>query len=263
MNNPSPAPDSAPEIVTVACRTDNYAFLIRAGGKTALVDAPEAAPVLAALDDRGWALDEVWITHHHADHVEGLAGLRDRFPDATVTGGARDAHRLPPLDREVSDGDSFRFAGHAVHVLDVSGHTVGHIAFHLPDAAAVFTADSLMALGCGRLFEGTPAMMWDSLSRLAALPDDTIVYSGHEYTETNARFALTVEPANDALSRRAKEVESARKDGRATVPSSLAEEKATNPFLRAGLRQVKEAISMTQADDVSVFAEIRSRKDSF
>ena len=180
-----------------------------------------------------------------------------------LMGAQADAHRLPNLDREVAEGDTVTLGSLEARVLDVSGHTVGHIAFHVPGANAVFTADSLMALGCGRLFEGTPAMMWDSLSRLAALPDDTIVYSGHEYTETNARFALTVEPANDALSRRAKEVESARKDGRATVPSSLAEEKATNPFLRAGLRQVKEAISMTQADDVSVFAEIRSRKDSF
>ena len=259
MNNTSPRI----EIVTIACRTDNYAFLVRADETTALVDAPEADPILAALDERGWTLDEVWITHHHADHVDGLPGLRDRFPDLTVTGGARDAHRLPSLDREVADGDSFQFRGHAVHVIDVSGHTVGHVAFHLPDASAAFTADSLMALGCGRLFEGTPEMMWRSLSTLAALPADTVIYSGHEYTATNARFALTIEPENAALRRRADEIETARRAGRATVPSSLKEELATNPFLRAGLQEVKEAISMSKADDVAVFAEIRARKDSF
>ena len=251
------------EIVTVPCRSDNYAFLVRSGGKTALVDAPEAAPILAALDERRWPLDEVWITHHHADHVEGLPGLRDRFPDLRVTGGAEDAKRLPPLDRKVSDGDTFEFDGHDVHVMDVSGHTVGHVAFHLPDAQAAFTADSLMALGCGRVFEGTPEMMWKSLSRLRDLPDETIVYSGHEYTRTNANFALTIEPGNEALQARARDIEERRARGEATVPSTLREERATNPFIRAHLSEVKQAISMDQAEDAEVFAEIRSRKDRF
>ncbi len=251
------------EIVTVPCRSDNYAFLIHAGEATALVDAPEADPILAALAERGWSLDEVWITHHHADHVEGLEGLKRAHPGLTVTGARADAHRLPRLDREVADGDSFQFQGNEVRVIDVSGHTVGHIAFHLPAAEAAFTADSLMALGCGRVFEGTPEMMWKSLSRLAALPADTVIYSGHEYTSTNARFALTIEPDNDALKRRAEAVEAARAEGRATVPSTLAEEKATNPFLRAARRGVKEALGMAGAGDAAVFAEIRARKDAF
>ncbi|PZX15772.1 hydroxyacylglutathione hydrolase [Palleronia aestuarii] len=251
------------EIVTIPCRTDNYAFLLHAGGRTALVDAPEAAPVLSALDERGWSLDEVWITHHHGDHVEGLPGLKDAHPDLIVLGAAADAGRLPPLDRELAPGEPFDFAGHRVDVIDVPGHTVGHVAFHVPDANAAFTADSLMALGCGRLFEGTPAMMWDSLQRIAALPDETMIHSGHEYTETNARFALTIEPENPNLVRRAREVEEARAAGRATVPSSLAEEKATNPFLRAHLRELKSAISMEKAEDEEVFAEVRSRRDSF
>lgn len=251
------------EIVTVPCRTDNYAFLVRAGDKTALVDACEARPILDALEDRGWCLDEVWLTHHHTDHVDGLAGIKSTFPDATVTGARRDSHRLPELDRAVEDGDGFQFAGHDVRVIDVSGHTVGHIAFHLPDAEAAFTADSLMALGCGRIFEGTPDMMWQSLTKLAALPDDTVIYSGHEYTLKNAEFSLTIEPGNDALKRRAESVRESREAGRATVPSTLADEKATNPFLRASLREVKQSLDMTRSDDVAVFAEIRGRRDAF
>ncbi len=251
------------EIVTVPCRTDNYAFLIHAGETTALVDACEARPVLDALAERGWGLNEVWLTHHHADHVEGLEGIKSAYPEAAVTGGRDDAHRLPKLDRPVGEGDSFQFAGHEVRVLDVSGHTVGHVAFHMPDAEAAFTADSLMALGCGRVFEGAPEMMWKSLTKLAALPADTVIYSGHEYTLKNARFALTVETGNERLKRRAESVEERRHQGLPTVPSTLAEEKATNPFLRASLRSVKQSIDMGGADDVSVFAEIRARKDAF
>ena len=251
------------EIVTVACRADNYAFLLHEDGQTALVDAPEAQPILDALKDRGWSLDEVWITHHHTDHVEGLDGLKEVFPNLQVTGGRDDAHRLPALDREVGKGDAFQFRGNEVRVMDVSGHTVGHIAFFMPGAGAAFTADSLMALGCGRVFEGTPEMMWNSLSKLAALPEDTVIYSGHEYTLSNGKFALTIEPDNTALKERVAGVEAARSEGRFTVPSTLAEEKATNPFLRAALQEVKQRISMPQASDAAAFAEIRSRKDAF
>ncbi len=254
-----------PTILTVPCLSDNYAFLLHdaPSGLTALVDAPEAAPIAAVLDAQGWTLDEVWITHHHDDHVAGLRGLRAAHPGLSVTGCSADAHRLPKLDRALAPGDRFDFAGHDVHVIDVSGHTVGHVAFHLPAAGAVFSADSLMALGCGRLFEGTPQMMWDSLQRLAAMPDDTVVYSGHEYTAANAAFALTVEPDNPDLRRRVEAVRTARAADRPTVPSTLAEEKATNPFLRAGLQAVKSAISMRGSSDVAVFAEIRTRKDRF
>lgn len=252
------------ELVTIPCRSDNYAFLLHetASGRTALADAPEAAPIEAALKARDWRLDEIWITHHHGDHIEGVEPLRDAF-GATVTGAAADAHRLPALDRTVKDGDAFDFAGSQVRVLDVSGHTVGHIAFHVPDAKAVFTGDSLMALGCGRLFEGTAAQMWQSLSKLAALPPDTLVCSGHEYTASNAAFALTIEPGNPALVARAEAVRAARQRGEATVPSLLSEERATNPFLRAGLQDMKDTLSMGGHDDVAVFAEIRRRKDAF
>lgn len=252
------------ELVTVPCRSDNYAFLLHetGSGKTAVVDVPEAAPIRAALDERGWTLSEIWITHHHNDHVDGVEALRSAY-GAVVVGNAADARRLPPLDRAVGGGQTFDFAGSAVAVLDVSGHTVGHIAYHLADAGVVCTGDSLMALGCGRLFEGTAPQMWESLSRLAKLPDATQVCSGHEYTATNARFALTIEPDNPDLQDRAAAVFKATDAGIPTVPSTLAEERATNPFLRAHLPEVKAAISMPNASDAEVFAEIRRRKDEF
>ena len=252
------------QIVTVPCLSDNYAYIVRdeASGRTALVDAPEAEPIRAELMARGWGLDEIWITHHHGDHIDGVPALKEAF-GADVTGASADAHRLPPLDRAVADGDSFDFAGHDVQVLDVSGHTVGHVAFHIPDALAVFTADSLMALGCGRVFEGTFDQMWASLSKLAALPAETTVHSGHEYTAANAQFAQTIEPDNPALISRSEEIAVARAAGRPTVPSLLSEELATNPFLRASDAGVKASLGMPTASDAEVFAEIRSRKDRF
>ncbi|MFN3645471.1 MAG: hydroxyacylglutathione hydrolase [Gemmobacter sp.] len=251
-----------PEIVTVPCLRDNYAYLVRdpASGATCCVDVPEAAPILAALAARGWRLDEIWLTHHHPDHIDGVAALVAATA-ARVTGAAADAHRLPPLHRAVRRGDRLALGTLAGEVLEVPGHTIGHVAYVLPGAA--FTADSLMALGCGRLFEGTPAQMWDSLQRLAALPEDTLVCSGHEYTDSNARFALTIEPGNPALQARAAAVRAARAEGRPTVPSTLAEERATNPFLRAHLPEIKAALGLAGAPDAAVFAEIRARKDRF
>ena len=252
------------ELVTVPCLSDNYAFLLHetGTGETALVDAPEAAPILAALRDRGWRLSEIWITHHHADHIQAVDELR-AATGAKVLGNEADAKRLPALDRAVRAGESFDFAGHDVHVIDVSGHTVGHVAFHVPDARAAFTADSLMALGCGRLFEGTAPQMWESLQRLVALPPDTLICSGHEYTQSNARFALTIEPGNAALISRAQDIDEARRTGRPTVPSTLATETLTNPFLRAGLPEVQETLGLSGYAASEVFAEIRSRKDRF
>ncbi|MGG7645977.1 hydroxyacylglutathione hydrolase [Rhodovulum sp. YNF3179] len=252
------------EIVTVPCLSDNYAYLAHdpATGETAVVDVPEAAPIRAALAERGWQLGTILITHHHADHVDGVEDLR-RETGARVVGARADAHRLPPLDTAVAEGDSVAVGAETGEVIDVSGHTVGHIAFHFPASHAVFTADSLMALGCGRVFEGTAPMMWESLSKLAALPGDTLVYSGHEYTAKNAEFARTIEPDNAQLKSRCEAVEAARADGRPTVPSKLSEERATNPFLRAALPEVKTAIGMTDAAEAEVFAEIRKRKDRF
>lgn len=252
------------EILTIPCLSDNYAYLLHnaASGETAAVDVPEAAPLLEVLADRGWTLTTILITHHHADHVQGLADLLAQHP-AQVIGAEADAHRLPPLDVTAMDGDMLNICGAPVQVLEVPGHTIGHIAFHFPQSGAVFTADSLMALGCGRLFEGTPAQMHGSLSRLAALPAETIVYSGHEYTQANAKFALTIDPDNPDLISRAEAVSKARECGAPTVPSTLAEELATNPFLRAGETAIQQKLGMAGADPVAVFAEIRARKDRF
>ncbi len=252
------------EIATIPCLSDNYAFLAHdaEGGNTALIDAPEAGPILAELEKRGWALSHVLLTHHHFDHVDGLPAILEKHP-AKVIGAAADAHRLPPLDQQVSEGDVFEIGGEPVQVMDVSGHTVGHIAFYMPQSSVVFTADSLMALGCGRLFEGTAPQMWASLSKLAALPDDTLVCSGHEYTQSNGKFAVTVDPDNAALQDRVSDIARARAAGKPTVPSSLALEKATNPFLRATDPAIQAHLGMENADPVAVFAEIRARKDRF
>ncbi|MGR3631392.1 MAG: hydroxyacylglutathione hydrolase [Limimaricola soesokkakensis] len=250
------------ELLTVPCLSDNYAFLLHdAGtGRTALVDAPEAAPIRRALDAHGWRLSDILLTHHHDDHVAGVAELRD---GARVIGARADAHRLPPLDLEVAPGDPLEVLGAKVEVIDVPGHTLGHVAFHFPQDHMAFTADSLMALGCGRLFEGTADQMWDSLRKLRDLPGQTLICSGHEYTETNARFALTIEPDNQALRDRAAAIARARAEGRPTVPSHLSEERATNPFLRADMPELQRAAGLEGHSAVQVFAEIRSRKDRF
>lgn len=252
------------ELVTVPCLKDNYAFLIHDAetGETAVIDVPEAGPIRAELDRRGWKLSYILLTHHHWDHIDGVPDLLSSHP-AQVVGAQADAHRLPPLDIAVTEGDSIQIGGEKGQVIDVSGHTVGHIAFHFADSKLLFTADSLMALGCGRLFEGTPDQMFDSLSKLAVLPGDTVVCSGHEYTASNGRFALTVDPDNAALKARVQAVAEARDAGQPTVPSLLSEELATNPFLRGHTPGVQAAVEMVGADPARVFAEVRKRKDNF
>lgn len=252
------------QILTVPCLADNYAYLAHdpATGATAAIDVPEAGPILQALDKQGWRLSLVLLTHHHADHVQGLNELLSHH-SAQVIGAAADAHRLPPLDRAVSEGDHIEIGSEGGSVIDVSGHTVGHLAFHFPQSAAVFTADSLMAMGCGRVFEGTMAQMFESLNKISSLTPQTTIYSGHEYTETNVKFARTVDPDNAALISRSKEISVARAAGQPTVPTILADELATNPFLRAGDAGIQAHLGMTGSDPVDVFAEIRARKDRF
>ncbi len=252
------------QILTIPCLSDNYAYLAHdaASGQTAAIDVPEAGPILDALDRNGWQLSHVLITHHHSDHVDGLPDLLARAP-AQVIGAAADAHRLPPLDIAVSEGDDIAIGAETGRVLDVSGHTVGHIAFHFPASKAAFTADSLMALGCGRVFEGTMDQMWRSLQKLSALPAETQIYSGHEYTQANAKFALTIDPDNPVLISRVSTIDAARAAGEPTVPSSLAEELATNPFLRAGDPSIQARLDMSGQDTSAVFSEIRTRKDCF
>lgn len=249
------------EIVTIPCLSDNYAYLLHdAGGGTVLVDAPEAAPISAELDRRGWRLSDILITHHHDDHVAGVAALR---AGARVIGAAADAQRLPPLDLAVAPGDRITVCGEEVAVIDAPGHTVGHVAYHFPATGAAMTGDSLMALGCGRLFEGTAAQMWETLSRLAALPGQTLVCSGHEYAESNGRFAASVDAGNAALSERRAQIAALRAASRPTVPVTLGLELRTNPFLRASDPAMKAALGMAGAADAEVFAELRARKDRF
>ncbi|PWR00850.1 hydroxyacylglutathione hydrolase [Meridianimarinicoccus roseus] len=251
-------------LVTIACLSDNYAYLVHdaGSGATAVVDVPDAGPVQAALEERGWALTDILLTHHHHDHVGGVETLR-AATGAAVWGAAQDAHRLPPLDRPVEPGRDERFGDDTVRVIDVPGHTVGHIAYFMAPSNLLFSGDSLMALGCGRLFEGTPEQMWGSLGAMADLPEDTIVCSGHEYTKANAAFALSLGDVPDALRRRAEEVTAARAKGLATVPTRLGLEKATNPFLRASDPALKAALGMENASDVDVFARTRALKDAF
>ncbi len=251
-------------LVTVPCLQDNYAYIVRdaATGATAVFDVPDAAPIVEALALRGWSLQQIFVTHHHWDHIDGVAALV-ATTGARVIGAAADAHRLPPLDAALREGDSVTIGAEVGHVIDVAGHTVGHIAFYFPTSALAFTADSLMAMGCGRLFEGTPAQMWDSLSKLARLPPETLICSGHEYTAANMRFALALEPGNPDLILRNDRINAARSQGLATVPSRLADELATNPFLRAAAAEMKTTLGTPNATSAEVFADLRARKDSF
>ncbi|MCL4189193.1 MAG: hydroxyacylglutathione hydrolase [Rhodobacteraceae bacterium] len=251
-------------LLVVPCLKDNFAFLLHdpQTGATAAVDVPEAAPVAAALAARGWRLTDVLVTHHHGDHVQGLEGLvAGASPRPRVVGAAADAHRLPPLDLAVAPGDRLAVGSLGVDVLDASGHTVGHLAYHVPAAAAAFTGDCLMAMGCGRVFEGTMAMMWASLGRLAALPGSTRILSGHDYLDANAAFARSVEPANAAAVDA--RLAAARAAGPEGVHVTLDVERATNPFLRAALPAAAAAIGMAGAPAAEVFAELRRRKDRF
>jgi hydroxyacylglutathione hydrolase len=249
-------------LATVPCLADNYAFLAHdAGtGATACIDVPDAAPILAELAARGWRLTDILITHHHDDHIRGVPALV-AATGAKVTGHAADAHRLPPLDRAVIPGDTVSVGDVAGRVIAVPGHTTGHVAYLFPGLA--FTGDSLMAAGCGRLFEGTAAQMHAAFAAFDALPDDTLVCSGHEYTAANLRFALSLEPGNPALVSRAEATAAARAKGIPTVPSSLGLERATNPYLRVHTPELAAAIGLAGADPVAVFAAVRAAKDRF
>ncbi len=238
------------------CLSDNYGFLIRdeASGKVATIDTPDAEAILAELAKLGWSLDLILNTHWHPDHAGGNEALKTAT-GATITGPA-EVTRIAPLDRVVRGGDVVMLGETRFEVIDAGGHTLGHIAYHDAADAIAFVGDTLFALGCGRLFEGTPEQMWDSLSRVADLPDDTTVYCAHEYTASNARFALSVDD-DPALKARADAVFAARERGEPTVPTTIAAEKATNPFLRAPLLR---PLATTPAQ---AFAEIRAAKDSF
>jgi hydroxyacylglutathione hydrolase len=226
------------------------------------VDPAVAGPVLDALDRLGWSLTMILNTHHHHDHVGGNLEIK-KATGCTIVGNRADARRIPGIDIAVVEGDEIAIGSQKARVIEISGHTVGHIAYWFEEARTLFCGDTLFALGCGRLFEGTAAQMWSSLGKLRALPDDALVYCAHEYTQSNAAFALTVEPGNPALQARAEEIRALRAAGKPTVPSTMAEERATNPFLRADDEGLKRAAGLAGRDEVAVFAEIRRRKDMF
>lgn len=252
------------EIIPIPLLRDNYGYLIHdpASVTTGIVDPSEASPVLAALETRGWRLDYVLNTHHHHDHVGGNGELK-RATGCRIVASAADVERIEGVDVAVEEGKDFHFGSTVARILSIPGHTRGHVAYWFEHDRAVFVGDTLFSLGCGRLFEGTPGQMWESLGKLKALPADTRVYCGHEYTQANAAFALTVEPDNSDLRSRSEQVDDLRERGLPTVPSLIGEERKANPFLRADDPDVRERLKLQTSGPVKVFAELRRRKDEF
>ena len=252
------------EIEQFICRSDNIGVLIHdpVNNLTAAIDAPEEAPILAALERRGWMLDYIFTTHHHYDHVEANFALKQKY-GLKIYGPRAESDKIPEIDVTLNDGDNFRFGQFEVQVLSTPGHTKGEISYYIPQSKVAFTGDTLFSLGCGRLLEGTPQQMFRSLKVLSALPADTAIYCGHEYSASNARFALTIDPDNEALQQRAAEITRLRANDQLTLPTSIARELATNPFLRASDRQIRARLSLTDASDEQVFTRIRALKDNF
>ncbi len=250
------------EIHQFMCLKDNFGVLIHdpASGQTASIDVPEAEPVRRALREKGWKLTHILVTHHHADHTQGIEPVKAET-GATVIGPRNEAAKIKGLDRTVGGGDTFQFGGQEVRVFDTPGHTAGHITYWIPQSSVAFAGDTLFAIGCGRVIEGDMQMMWQSLEKLAALPPETEVYCGHEYTLSNAKFALTVEPENQALQKRTAEVEKLLAAGKATLPTTIALELETNPFLRPKSAAIRKRLGMENAADWQVFGEVRERKN--
>jgi hydroxyacylglutathione hydrolase len=246
------------------CLKDNYGVLLHdtVSGKTAAIDAPEAAPVEAALKLTGWPLSDILVTHHHGDHTAGIAELKDRHR-CRVVAPLHEAAKIPLVDESVREGDRVIVGGLLANVIETPGHTAGHIAYSFPADKLLFAGDTLFSIGCGRVIEGTPEMMWNSLRKLRDLPDDTQIFCGHEYTLANIRFAQTIEPGNRALAARAEEAARQVRAGTPTIPTTLAAEKAANPFLRADVPAVAAAVGLAGKDASAVFAEIRARKNNF
>jgi hydroxyacylglutathione hydrolase len=252
------------EIHMFPCLEDNYGYLIRdpATGIVATVDTPEVAPIERALAQKGWKLDYILNTHHHGDHAGGNLELKKKT-GCRIVGPKADAGRIPGIDIALGDGEIFELGSRVARVIETPGHTRGHIVYHFEADHAAFVGDTLFAMGCGRLFEGTPEQMWTSLQKLRALPADTRVYCAHEYTQKNARFALTVEPDNTELVARAVEVERLRAQGLPTIPSTIGRETLTNPFLRPDSPWLQATLGLTGAPLTEVFAETRRRRNAF
>lgn len=252
------------EIFQFPCLSDNYGVLLHepTSGATATIDAPDADAVAAALAEKGWNLTDILVTHHHWDHTQGIPQLVQQT-GAKVIGPAGEGTNLTGLDTALDDGDTFNFAGHSAKIFASPGHTLGHICWWFQDDRLLFAGDTIFAMGCGRLLEGTPAQMWTSLEKLRQLPVETRIYCGHEYTQANAQFALSVEPGNKALQVRAAAVDKLRDQGRPTVPTTMALELETNPFLRPDSDEIQQKVGLVGAPLGEVFAEVRKRKDNF
>jgi len=246
------------------CRSDNYGVLLHdpETGATAAIDAPEAAPIEAALKATGWKLTDILVTHHHADHTDGIQALKDKYK-CRVVAPAAEAAQIPAVDETVGEGDKVKVGNLIANVIETPGHTNGHIAYWFHGDKIAFVGDTLFAIGCGRVIEGTPGMMWRSLLKLRDLPDDTQIYCGHEYTAANIKFAKTIEPDNAALVARDTQAAQQLAKGEPTIPVTIGEEKKANPFLRADVPDVAAAVGMAGKEASQVFAEIRARKNKF
>ncbi|HEU5016769.1 MAG TPA: hydroxyacylglutathione hydrolase [Pseudolabrys sp.] len=246
------------------CLTDNYGVLLHDSGTgaTASIDAPEAGPVQAALDETGWRLTDILVTHHHADHTGGIEALKARHK-CRVVAPDKEKSKIPAVDETVREGDTVKVGKLAAKVIDTPGHTLGHITYWLPDDHLAFVGDTLFSIGCGRVIEGTPEMMWRSLDKLRGLPNETQIYCGHEYTASNVRFALTVDAENPVLVARAAAVKQQVAEGLPTIPVTIGDEKLANPFLRVDVADLAADIGMAGRPPAEVFAEIRGRKDRF
>jgi len=251
------------EIHQFPCLSDNYGVLIHdaENSVTASIDAPEADAVRKALAEKGWALTHILTTHYHADHTDGNLPLKQET-GCTIVGPKNEADRVPGIDIRVGEGDVYDFGAFTAKVFDTPGHTAGHISYWFPDAKVAFAGDTMFAMGCGRLFEGDAKTMWNSLSKLIALPPETTVYCGHEYTQSNAEFALSIEPGNPRLVDRAEEVAALRSRGEPTLPTTIAQELETSPFLRVDSPEIRSRLHMESAEDWEVFGEVRRRKDN-
>ncbi len=246
------------------CRTDNYGLLVHdhKSGATTSIDAPDAIEIEKQLKKRGWQLTHIFTTHHHGDHVEGNQALKDQF-GCIIIGPKAEADRIPGIRTQVSGGEKFTWAGREVRVFDCPGHTKGHIAYHIAAEFSLFAGDTLFSLGCGRVLDGMMDEMHQSVNQFRALSPSTYVYCGHEYTEANGRFALSVEPGNRMLQQRVAVVSNLRKEGKMTCPSSIGEELKSNPFLRCDSPEIRRNLKLEGAPDAAVFAELRQRKDAF